>query len=768
MDALQDFRVIDLSTGIAGPIVGMFCADFGAEVVKIEPPAGDPARATAGFAVWNRGKKSVVVDPGDDARVRWLKDQIAGADVLITNGGAQLSQFQLDLDDLAMRHGRLVVAVMPPYLNGYTPWAGGHESAELLAAIGGQSWRQSSTSGDPIDSVYPTLLYAHGLWATVCTIAALVEREGSGAGQLVYVNGTNAVQHLLGASLMIDADSPDVGTGTGPGGRHPTYTRMIAADGKWLASGALGVKFETQLLAALGLTEMLAEPRMGGSVAGLVHPDNIDWAQKKIADAFLARPRDEWVEILDKLGIPVGPLLERQDWLDHPQVRAVDMRVEVEDPERGRVVMPGIPVKLEGTPGRVRGPAPMLGQHDRDIPAWPAQPDGASRPPIRPGPLTGYSILDTGTFVASPYAGSLLSELGADVVKVEPVTGDAFRVSGYTGNRGMRSLAINLQDPRGQEVFHNAVKQADAFIDGLRPGVTKKLNIDDGALRAIKPNIVTLSLSAYGEGGPLGAKGGVDYVIQGMSGMMTAEGGSGDPVINSVALCDMNSAAFSALGITLGLLHRARTGEGQRIWDGLLLTSAYLQAGEIVDYANRPPSRIGGPDFRGDSPYDRMYEVADGWIRIQAGPGVDGARAAATALGLDRPTLEADPTSAISDALCGRSGTDAVAALNAAGLAAVPVRKISEVIRDPRLRAAEFVHVTPSADEGHFLCGAGRYAVFSRSGRTGAKLVPGVGEHTADVLREAGYDARQTADLALSGVVVQGGPMEHRLTAPYR
>jgi len=789
MDVLQGIKVLDLSTGTAGPIVGMFLADFGADVVKVEAPAGDPARAIAGFAMWNRGKKGVVIDPADAARLQWLRDRIAGADVLITNGGDQLAQYGLDADQILAANGRIVLTEMPAYLPGYTPWAGGHESAELLAAFGGQSWRQSSVSGDPVDSVYPTLLYAHGLWATVCTVAALVEREGSDAGQHVIVSGANAVQQLTGSALVIDPDGPDPNTATGAGGRHPTYTRVLAGDGQWLGSGALGPKFETALLHALGIADMLDEERMGGSVQNLVAPANIDWAQKKVADAFLTKTRDEWLDIMDGLGIPCGPLADREQWLDHPQIKAIGMRVEVEDPERGHVVMPGVPINLTGTPGKVRGPAPMLGQHDDAVPAWPAQPAAAARPPVRPGPLTGITILNSGTFVASPYAGSLLSELGATVIKVEPLTGDPFRRSGYGVNRGMRSLAINLQTTEGQDAFHEVVKKADAFIDGLRPGVTKRLRIDYETLRGINPGIVTMSLSAYGEGGELGHKGGVDMVIQAMSGMMSAQGGDGDPVANTIAICDMTTAAMSSLIITLGLLHKARTGEGQRTWDALAATATYLQSGEITRFEGRAPSRTGGQDYLGDSPYDRIYAVADGWVRVQAGPGVDDAAAATAvvaALGVDAAALgggtaapgsgsgsgtgaagDAAAMAAIGAALAPLGGQQAADRLNAAGLPAVRVRKVGEVIRDPQLLESEFLHVYPS-DNGGFLCGPGQYAVFSRTGRYGPKKPPGIGEHSRETLAAAGFDEDAIEALLSGSIVVQGGPMPHMLAAAYR
>src|SRR5580692_6786700 len=125
MDALANIRVLDLTTGVAGPIVGMFLADFGADVVKIETLEGDPSRTTPGFAMWNRGKRGVVVDPEDPVRLAWLRQHINGADVLLTNGGQQLDQFHLETDDLLSECPGLIINELPPYLRGHTPWFGG-------------------------------------------------------------------------------------------------------------------------------------------------------------------------------------------------------------------------------------------------------------------------------------------------------------------------------------------------------------------------------------------------------------------------------------------------------------------------------------------------------------------------------------------------------------------------------------------------------------------------------------------------------------------
>ena len=777
MDILEGMQVVDLSHGTAGPTVGMFLADFGAEVIKVEPPEGDPARVQAGFAAWNRGKKGVIADPADPAHRRWLAELIAGADVCLVSDAGTLAGYGLDRWRLLRDHPRLVLVETPAYA-GDAPWYGGGESHGLLSAALGVAWRQSSHDGGPVESVARFLLQVHGVWAAVCAVAALVERERSGFGQLVSVSGAHAVMEANTASLSVDPSLPDPPTGIGPGGRHPTYTRFVAKDGKWLASGALGAKFETALLGALGLSWMLREERMGGRVQNLVRPDNILWAKELTSAAFLTRNRDEWLEIMTGLGIPCEALGDRDDWLDHDQVRATGMRAEVDDPERGRVVMPGVPVNLTAAPGRVRGPAPALGEHEGTVaPRAPkAAPDGL--PPLREGPLSGFRVLDMGTFVASPYAGALLAELGADVIKVEPPGGDPFRVTGFVYNRGMRSLAVDLQHPAGVDAFRRLALASDVVIDALRPGVAAKLGIDYDTLASGHPELIGVTLSGYGEGGPLAGRPGVDMVIQGMSGMMSAQGGNAEPVANTIAIIDVTTAAMLALSATLALLHRERgrengrdggRGQGQRAWVSLVGTATYLQTGELVRYAGRPPAARGGRDYIGVDPFDRYYQVSDGWVRLQAShPGeiTDGSLAAA-GLPVDPAVFGADPGAALEAVLGGLTAEAAAERLNCAHVAAVPARRVSATVRDPRLIRSESVHVRPGADGACYVT-TGRLASFSRTPRFGPLRSPGAGEHSQDALRAAGLADAEIESLIEVGAVVVGDPMRQELPTAYR
>ncbi|NWL10279.1 CoA transferase [Paenarthrobacter nitroguajacolicus] len=781
MTALSGIRVLDLSDGVAAPIVGMFLGDFGADVIHVAGQEVDWAADLPGAAVWNRNKRSVALIPGDPEGTIWLADSMKAADVCILGDQDDLSIWGKDVVEAMDSNRSLIVVRMPPYLEGYTPWPGGKESNGLLAALGGMAMRQSSVTGGPIESVSPYLLYIHGIWAAACTVAALVERTISNRGQTVTVTGVNALSISAAGAFSVDPSRPDAPTDVGPAGRHPTYRPFKCADGIWVSCGALGPKFEQRLLHALDLDSILRDPRIDNVTSRMTLPENLEWCVEKISAAFQARTSDELVNLITSLGIPAAKVASRDEWLDHPQIRSIGMRAEVEDPRRGRVTMPGIPLRLTRSPGEIRLPAPTRGQHNGIAP-WPTRGPAGRRSDETngdryvAGPLSGFHILNTGTFVATPFAGFLLSELGATVTKIEAPGGDPFRASAYTFNRGMRSLCIDLSRGEGQAAFHRLATVADVVIDGMRPGVMRKLNIDFETLSAFNPRLVTMSLSAFGEGGPLSAEPGVDMVIQAMSGMMSAWGGEDDPVANTVAINDVTAAAITVLTCVLGLYHRQITGEGQRTWDSLAATSAVLQMGELVRFEGRPSAAVGRRDLRGLEPLKSYYRTIDGWVYLDdAAPDNTGEISNRIADVLSflgdsadgAPTPEKGVPGELERVLRGLSTADAISRLTAAGIRAVRARRVSEALRDPRLLAAEAFHIHDADDGGSFMT-PGRHVSFSRTQRRGPLKPPGAGEHTIDVLTEAGFSAEEIAGLVACDVVRTGSRMTHVLPIPYR
>lgn len=775
---LDGIRVVDLTAGVAGAVATMLLADFGASVIRVEPAGGDPLRTSPGWPTWSRGKQSATVDARDDGDLAALAGLIAGADICVTSEVAEQAVSPVAFADLLnqARGQCLIVLRMPPYEGaGSAPWAGGGESAELLSAALGISMRQSSFADVPVDPVYPHLLYEQGLWAAACAVAALVERERSGFGQDVVVSGAHAALVAGSATFLVDPEATPRPP-SGPGGPNACYTRYQCSDGQWLFLGALTAKFQFPALNAIGLAEIIADPRVDGRPEMLLSEDNRGWIREKMTAAFLTRSRDEWLKVLDEAAVPAGPLLRRDDWLDNPQLRETGMRVEVEDPERGAVVMPGVPVVLTASPGGVRAAAPAPGAPARQVPAWPARDAAASGPaPVTAGPLQGVRVLDLGTILAGPFAGSLLAELGADVIKVEPPAGDPFRTTGFIYNRGMRSIAIDLQADAGRYVFYDLVRSADVVIDNYRPGVLQRLRIDFDALHAVNPQVVCLSITGFGEGGPLAAQAGFDPILQGMSGMMAAQGGDDEPVFLTVAVNDVTAAAMSVLGICLALYHRAAGHEGQRVWTSLDRISAFMQSGELTRFAGRAPARTGGRDFPGPGPLDRLYQTSDGWVRLQAQPDdIPSLRE----LGLlpesasphDAPApadTDGQLAAALATAFAKSKRDDVVASLTAAGVPVMPARRIAELVSGTDADDLALLHRHERASGSPYFV-PGRLAGFSRTQLDAALTAPGLGEHTRQLLAEVASDPARTDELIAAGKLVEGPPLNLETFVIYR
>ncbi len=769
--------VVELDTSVAGSIAGMILADYGARVIKVEDPeAGLRERLNPGFAVWNRSKASLA-SAFDDRQCARFESLISDADVCVTGCIGNP-----DPSALATLNPQLVVAAVPPY-RGPTPWAGGGEDSSLLDALSGLSMRQSSFEDVPVDLVYPHTLYIQGLWTATCAVAALVERTTTGKGQILNVDGLSAALIAGAAGFVFDPSDDTSVTPVGPGGASPCYTRYRCSDGEWLFLGALLPRFQMTVFETLGIDEIPDDPRIAGDLSRILLPENRLWVRTAMQERFFTDSREHWLTVLEEAGCPAGPVLDRDEWLDHPQLRACGQRVEIDDPERGPVVMPGLLIDIPDAPGKIASAAPLLGDLDvssvrsewrrrsaepvgrpewqRPAPPASTQPDSHAASAATydaVGPLNGVKVLNLGTILAGPLAGSLLTALGADVVKVEPPEGDAFREPGFSYNRGMRSLSIDLRTRGGLEAFHRLTRQADIVIDNYRHGVAQRLGVDHPTLSALNPALGCFSLTGFGETGPLATKAAFDPLLQAMSGMMAAQGGDDEPVFLTVAVNDVAAAVAGALSSCLSLYYRTRTGRGLKTATSLAAVSAFMQSGELVRFPGRPPATRGGRDFPGPTALDRFYRVRDGWVRLRATP--DDLPSLIDAGLIDAGLTERnhkDPL-AIAANLAGRAGTEVVRLLTSLGVKAAEARGLTDLASDMDLRASDLFSEHPVAG-GSSVLTPGRWVRWEPPRPLAAMQAPGLGEHTVEVLAQAGFSPHEVDELIRSGCVVTGGPM---------
>jgi crotonobetainyl-CoA:carnitine CoA-transferase CaiB-like acyl-CoA transferase len=755
--ALVGVRVLDLTGSVAGAVAGMLLADLGADVVKVHPPGPVPLAVRPGRAMWDRGKRAVTADPSNAEDLLVLDQLIAGADVLLvgTSGPGITCR---GLIERGRRPGEPCFWVaMPPYLLEETPWPGGQESAGLLFAWLGHAWNQSSYADVPVDCLFPLALHMQGIWAAIVAVALLIGRQrGLTLAPLAVAGGAHGAELVSPGNFAAGRDEPHIHRPGGPGGALPNYRTYRCADGRWLFLAAFSNAFIERGLTAAGAGWLLADPRVGGKPANLRLGQNLTWVTSELEKVFATRSRDEWLDLLEAADCPAAPVNEPGTWLDHDQVRALGLRLEATGDTGQQIVMPGPLLDLSLTPVRVRGAAASSWPGITELrPLWSAerqpggQPPPAAREPEPQPPLSGLRVLDLGTIIAGPYVGSLLADLGADVIKIErPPHGDEFRVShgGRGGssfepyNREQRSALLDLSPGDDRLLFDRLVGSADIVVDNYRAGVASRLGITYDQLAAVNPGVVTASISAFGDTGPLGRRPGFDPVIQAMSGIMRAQGGpvqADSPAFLTVPINDVLAAGLAALGACAAVLARARLGRGQHIAVTLCAASCLLQSEFLTQSGANGSYPAGGRDFAGPGPLDRLYQAADGWVRLAA----PGQLPALTAAGLAPPPGQVESgdealAAGISALLAGLPAAEVIARAHAAGVPAVRARQARELTADARLIHHGLLTVIDSDDRGVTLVSPGRWLEMPGLPARTPGDAPQAGEHTEMIRRE--------------------------------
>ncbi|MTH78522.1 CaiB/BaiF CoA transferase family protein [Paracoccus aestuariivivens] len=395
------------------------------------------------------------------------------------------------------------------------------------------------------------------------------------------------------------------------------------------------------------------------------------------------------------------------------------------------------------------------------------------------GILDGITVLDCSIAMAGPFAAQRLGDLGADVIKIEPLTGEWQRhapAGGITGNRinvsflslnrNKRSLAVDLKSEGGREVLRKLVASADVFIQNYRPGVADRLGVDYGTLSAINPRLIYVSMSGYGEDGPSARRPGQDLLLQAMSGAMMSSGRAGEPPTPAGQYLVDSIAAYNAFeGALAALFHRERTGEGQKVEVNMLdaITTIQMQELSVFTVGQKPQERSAEPHAHVyiRSPYG-IFGTSDGKYMALAMPNFPG-----LARALDEPRFAAldemtagwedrDETFAlVREAIAKFTRDDVLARLETEGIWVAPVYGYADLVDDPQIR-----HNGTFIEYDHPTEGRVKTPGFPiRFSKTPSELrfgAPLTGQHTDEVLRAAGYDAAQIEELARSGAIGRG------------
>jgi formyl-CoA transferase len=392
-------------------------------------------------------------------------------------------------------------------------------------------------------------------------------------------------------------------------------------------------------------------------------------------------------------------------------------------------------------------------------------------------PLAGIRVVEVGNWMAVPFCGMQLADLGADVIKVEnPRGGDLTRGAGpfldgessnfVRLNRNKRSVTLDLKAEAGKRLFRRLVASADVLIENLRPGTMDGLGLGYEALRAEAPRLIYLAATGFGSDGPYASLPGLDIIAQGMSGLMSITGEAGRPPVKiGVPITDLTCALYGAIAVLAALRARDRDGRGQFIDVSLLEAGVSLAVWEAGRYfATGEVPRPSGSAHQSIAPY-QAFRTADGYVTIGANSQAHW-KTLCSALGLE--ALVDDPRFAMNeqrianrDALVTEIETVTATQptahwtqiIGAAGIPCGPIWTFDRVFDDPHLEARGFF-----ADAPHPTLGPVRQlgspmrlsATPTRIERAGPRL----GEHTAEVLREIGVDEREVAELSEAGVTV--------------
>lgn len=330
-----------------------------------------------------------------------------------------------------------------------------------------------------------------------------------------------------------------------------------------------------------------------------------------------------------------------------------------------------------------------------------------------PAPLAGLKVVELARILAGPWAGQTLSDLGADVIKVESPEGDDTRKWGppfvdrdgetsaayfHSCNRGKRSITVDFRDQAGQDTVRALVADADILIENFKVGGLAKYGLDYASLAGLDPRLIYCSITGFGQTGPYAHRAGYDFIIQGMSGLMSITGEPDhQPQKVGVAVTDIFTGLYSAIAILSAVHQRQTTGKGQYIDMALLDVATAITANQAMNYltTGTAPRRLGNahPNL---TPY-QVFDCSDGWIIIATGNDAQYRRLCAL---LGVPALAVDPafltnagrianrddlTRQLTDATRGFSKADLLSACEAQGVPAGPINDLAEVFDDPQV-----------------------------------------------------------------------------------
>ena len=757
--ALSGITVIDLSDGLAAALASMFMADNGARVIRVVFDISEVVRNPVIYAIYDRGKEVVRLDL--DSPSEHLHEMFSRADVLIDDlpPSSPLRE-SLGLDSSLDRNPRLIHCSVTAYgPNG--PLKDEPADHDLVAARTGILASQPSYRDGPIHVVHPVAYVGAALLAGLGIAAALYRRETTGRGGRVQTSLMAGA--LLYAPKAVGDGIPVRPFNMTPQGGGPFYSVFECADGQWIQLGCIHSGFVDLAAAVIGVADTIysnaeeyGDGRWPRDEAARRRLFNL------VAAALRTRPAGEWIEDLRAADVPCDVVRSAEEAMRDPQILHNGLIHELNDPVLGPTRMTGLPIKFSETPARVRGPRPSAPNHAESL----EQPSSfrRKREPTHAEnalPLYGVRVMEMTNVIAGPVAGRLLADLGADVIKFESPDGDISRPAGGAGfisyNAGKRAMSVNTRTDEGKEIARRLASVSDAILANMRPGATDRMGLDADTLHTLNPRLVQSHITAYGWDGPYAQRPGVDPIAQAITGLQHAQGGYGSPPVylSALAPCDYTGGALGALGTVLALVARERFGIAQKVDTNLLASGSVMCADDFLDYDGKVPRRLPDSDQMGVGPLRRLYRTADGWIHLAAEDHGYAHKILAALSAQDGHERRADINESHLESLVASiSSNDVIQALRSHDVPCAPVVDGYNIgfLSDPQAQANSMtVTLThPSLGDVHY---SGNLVSFGALDTLPKRPTPLLGQNTAEILAELGYDEEQTRELYDSDVV---------------
>jgi crotonobetainyl-CoA:carnitine CoA-transferase CaiB-like acyl-CoA transferase len=654
--ACEGLRVLDLTQGMAGPLATMILADFGADVVRVEPPGGDPLWSDASYLLVQRGKRSVALDSRTESGRRELADLASGMDVIVESIGAEAARRAgIGYEDLSAVSPGLVYCSISGF-GSSGPLARVKADDALVMAKAGILRDQPGWFGDGRRPVYRAPRdgsYFAAMLAVQGILAALMARDATGRGQSVETNLLQALccrQNPKVRWLLRDGESLPIETSTHEAAKEDEHSlahhrdpreinligmRVQCKDGRWMVHSHTEPHFFPAWIKVLGFEWIWEDERFKGAPHRFPDEDAKLELVRLLADRMKEKTSGEWMEAYLGNGNVCGDVIQTtQEALRHRQIVETDNLVHLDDPRVGSVLQIGPLAKIPGGPPSIRSAAPVPGQDPVSsvtVPrrqGTPAAPEGTRS---LSGPLDGVTIVECAYYYATPFATALLADLGARVIKIERLQGDPYRLLGgdpygmsdggtdpvlnlghnnmVRAMQGKESIALNLKDERGRKILHRLVATADLFVHSFRPGVPESLGFDYETLRRINPDLVYQYGASYGSTGPYNRQPAIDPIIAAFAGTTVYQAGEDNPPLTETG-ADPVAAAGHAAAMVLGLFARHRTGKAQHVESSMIVSNIYLNCDDALSYEGKPSRREVDHLQLGTGPVRRLYETA--------------------------------------------------------------------------------------------------------------------------------------------------------------